>query len=160
MPKRKYAARFDDLEQQFGVLYAGADEHCAFIETFGQSTGLRTVGWSDLQRYSLCRITTNRPLHLVDLTGSGLAQLGADARLFAGEYVIAQCWSHTFYHHSAQPDGIYYPSRHDPSRRCLALFDRAEADVSVLPIGSLAASSHRGLLGRILDTYTFGVHQP
>ena len=35
--------RFDSPDGSFGVLYAGFDEHCAFIETFGQSTGIRVV---------------------------------------------------------------------------------------------------------------------
>jgi hypothetical protein len=158
-PGRKYPARFDDPEQRYGVLYAGSDEHCAFIETFGHITGLRTVGWGDVQRYALCRIVIDRPLQLVDLTGSGLAQLGADARLFAGEYATAQQWSRAFYKHPAQPDGVYYPSRHDPSRQCLALFDRAEPHVSALSTGNLTALTHRLLLCRILNTYRFGVHR-
>lgn len=57
-----------------------------------------------------------RPLRLVDLTGPRLAHLGADARLFAGDYHIARQWGLAFYQHPSEPDSIYYPSRHNNDR--------------------------------------------
>src|SRR5947209_15807972 len=41
--------RFDAPAGEFGVLYLGADEHCAFIETLGQDTGTRVVTSSALK---------------------------------------------------------------------------------------------------------------
>jgi hypothetical protein len=36
-PPRPFAFRFDAPNHEFGVLYAGADEHAAFIESFGHN---------------------------------------------------------------------------------------------------------------------------
>ncbi len=76
--------RFDAPDGEFGVLYAGKDERCAFIEVFGHATGMRFVEQSELAARGLARIAPRRPLRLVNLTGEGLARLGADARLDLG----------------------------------------------------------------------------
>jgi hypothetical protein len=70
------------------------------------------------------KLDAARPLRLVDLTGPGLAQLGADARLWSGSIRIAQLWSQALFNHPEQPDGIYYLSRLNPARCCAAIFDR------------------------------------
>jgi hypothetical protein len=33
-------SRFDDPQREFGVLYVAEDIWCAFVETFGQETGI------------------------------------------------------------------------------------------------------------------------
>jgi len=84
--------RFDDPQGEYGVLYAARDSYGSFIETFGQ---LRThpISSSELKRKGLARLIARRPLVFVDLAASGaLARLGADGRLFAGDYEIAQNW--------------------------------------------------------------------
>jgi RES domain-containing protein len=150
--------RFDAPAGQFGVLYLGRDEHCAFIETFGHATGVRFVDRAELLRRSLARIVPKRPLRLLDLSGKGLARLGADARLTTGEsYAPPQSWARAIHDHRQQPDGIVYSARHDPSRRCAAVFDRVAADFDVDLLGCLADPAHAQLLGGILDTYDFGI---
>src|SRR6266487_7207537 len=74
--------RFDDPLSEYGVLYAALDQHGAFIETFGQSTGNRTLSTPELAERHLARLSTRRPLRLVDLVASGsLSKIGANSRL-------------------------------------------------------------------------------
>jgi hypothetical protein len=82
--------RFDAPRGEYGVLYAGNDIVCAFVETFGHSLDIRTVTMEDVRLRGVVEITVSRSLRLVDLTGTGLARLGADNRLCAGDYLIAQ----------------------------------------------------------------------
>ena len=151
--------RFDDPDGEFGVLYAALDEHGSFIETFGLdrlgSGGVVTA--RALAQRGLARVVSSRPLRLVDLTGGGLARVGADARLCSGEHRVARQWSRALWAHPSQPDGLLYPARHDPSRPCLALFDRARDAVAAEALGSLAEPRHVRLLAAILDAYGFGL---
>ena len=147
--------RFDSPDSTYGVLYAGSDLHCAFVETFGHKTGRKRVKRSELQAASMAIIESSRPRSLVDLTGAGLAQLGADNRLCDGDYRNAQRWSEAFYHHTNQPDGVYYRSRCDPSRFCMALFDRAGAVLRVAKRIPLEPSNPPVWLADVLETYEF-----
>ena len=150
-------SRFGAPAGEYGVLYVGSDAHCAFIETFGQSTGDNTVTTTALAERSLSRIEANRPLRLVDLTGSGLARIGADERLCAGDHRIAQRWALALWQHPAAPDGLLYRARHDPSRYCVAIFDRAEPAIRTVLLGGMLAAEQISLVGNILDTFGFGL---
>lgn len=131
--------RFDAPHGEYGVLYAAADVHSAFVETFGWRTGERVID-------------------LVDLAAAGLTRLGADARLSAGEsYATARRWALALWRHPAQPDGLHYRARHDPSRYCIALYDRAAPAVVAVTLGALAAPEHAALLAEVLATYEFGL---
>ncbi|WP_437718491.1 RES family NAD+ phosphorylase [Sorangium sp. So ce448] len=150
--------RFDAPDGEFGVLYAGKDPRCAFIEVFGHATGVRFVEQSELAARGLARIAPRRPLRLVNLAGEGLARLGADARLTSGEsYRAAHRWARAIHDHPRRPDGIAYVARHDPTRVCAALFERVSAELEVTRLGSLADPAHAVLLARLLDTYKFGL---
>ena len=149
--------RFDAAQQEYGVLYAGSDAHCAFIETYGWETGVRFVTAQELASRCLATIATDRPLALVDLTGPGLAQIGCDARLFAGAHADAQRWALALWSHPAQPDGLLYPARHDPSRQAVAIFDRAATAVAATCGLSLIDPSNATVLAAILDTYRFSL---
>jgi len=59
--------RFDDPKGRYGVLYAARDPFGAFIETFGQETGSRTVGVGELKMRCLTELYPVTPLSLVDL---------------------------------------------------------------------------------------------
>ncbi|MEA2528505.1 MAG: hypothetical protein QOG89_149 [Thermomicrobiales bacterium] len=141
--------RFDDPHGAYGVLYLGADPECAFIETYGQRSQ-RFLTSLELRGRTLSLVSTSRSVVLVDLTGAGLAYMGADARLAAGEHRISQLWSRAFFDHPSRSDGILYPARHDPSRRAIALFERNEHDLWATSLGF-------DVLGRILATYRFAV---
>jgi hypothetical protein len=149
--------RFDSPDGSFGVSYVGRDEFCAFIETFGQSTRIRLVTRSELEKRHLSYLTTTAPLSLIDLVSSGgLARIGADARLFSSTHAIAQRWSAALRDHPQKPAGLLYPARHDPPRSACALFDLPESTFETEDVGSLMETRHAGLLGKILDHYDFG----
>jgi hypothetical protein len=150
--------RFDAPAGEFGVLYVGADAHCAFIETFGHTTGVRSVTMGELSVRGIAVITSARPLRLLDLTGKGLARIGADARLASGDdYGLSQRWSKAIHEHPSQPDGILYRARHDPNRLSAAIFERVGPELTAVPAGSFLFPGNVALLGRILDDYRFGL---
>ena len=156
--------RFDAPAEEYGILYIAQDEYGAFIEVFGRDNVQETearrnfVTTSALQKRALVRIEPRQPLRLVDLEGSGLARLGADVRLGGGDdYLLAQRWALALFQHPAQPDGICYRSRHDPSRLCAAIYDRAENLLSVLSQERLADPDPTPLVAKILDTYELGL---
>lgn len=150
------AGRFNAPAGEFGVLYLATDPFGAFVETFGRITGDNIVPTEQLRQGCLCRVDAHRPMALVDLTGPGLARIGADARLCTGEHALARRWALALWSHPRQPDGLYYRSRLDPERSCLALFeDRAGAAVSATHQGSLLQHPH--LLSEILDHYQFAL---
>jgi hypothetical protein len=146
---------------EYGILYAGSDIHCSFVETFGRlgskaGTDVRGVGMAALMTRCVSEISVARPLRLVDLSGPGLRRIGADARLCAGDHRIARTWALAIWAHPDQPDGLLYPARHDPSRQCAALFDRA-ADAMRAGTPCRLIDLDPGLLGNILDTYGFSL---
>jgi len=150
--------RFDAPENEFGVLYVAKDVHGAFIETFGHATGVRFVTTRELRARALAAVTPMRPLRLVDLRAEGLAQMGADGELTSGpDYDLSRRWARAINAHPRTPDGILYRARHDPSRTCAALFDRAADALTVRPLGTLYAGAHRRLLADVLDTYKMGL---
>ena len=100
------------------MLYAGEDDHCAFIETFGRDLGLRRRrGGSGPKR--AVRIEINGRLRLVDLTGQGLARLVADGRLTTVGYRVAQRWSLALHRASRSTGRDHVAIRFDPSRTSL-----------------------------------------
>jgi len=136
------------------VLYLGGDEAVAFVETFGRGPGPAFVTRSALRARRLSRVEARRPLRLVDLRGEGLARIGADERLCAGEYALAQRWSRAIWRHPLRPDGVLYRARHDPSRTCAALFDRCAVALRVHGVGSLSDPTR---LATWLDAYGLGL---
>jgi hypothetical protein len=155
---RDARGRFDAPSGEYGTLYVAADEHAAFIETFGQSTGCNTVTLAALAARALTRIEPRRPLRLIDLAGSGgLARIGADARLCSGDRAVARRWSLALHRHPSAPDGILYPARHDPARSAAALFDHAASVLQVTESFAWTSPAHATHLGRILDDYRFAL---
>ncbi|MGE3271153.1 MAG: RES family NAD+ phosphorylase [Chloroflexota bacterium] len=149
--------RFDAPGAVFGVLYVAADAHGAFIETFGRQLGRLIVSMAELADRELSEVRPARPLRLVDMSGAGLARIGADARVMSGRYDISQPWSLALHNHPDQPDGLLYRSRHDPSRLCTALFDRVAPVLSTESLGSFADPRNAALLGDVLDRYGYGL---
>ncbi len=148
--------RFDDWQQKFGVLYAGLDEYAAFIETHGQRMGVNAVTEAELRARCLTVLTSGRLLSLMDITGPGLAALGADNRLATADHEIAQRWSRAVWEHPARSDGILFRSRHDPSRMSVAIFDRGVI-WQEKSLGSLTESSNTALLAALLEQYHFAL---
>lgn len=118
---RSDSHRFNAPSGEFGVLYAGEDDYCGFIETFGRDLGLRIVAAEDLGPRGRARIEVAGDLRLVDLTGQGLARIRADGRLTTGDYRVARRWSLALHRHPDRPDGIMWRSRFDQSKTSFAL---------------------------------------
>jgi hypothetical protein len=150
--------RFDAPDRSFGVLYVGFDEYYAFVETFGQDTGIRIVTRRALEQRHLAYLELTEPLNLIDLAASGgLARIGADARLLSGSHAIAQRWSAALRNHPSKPAGLVYPARHDTARNACALFDLSDSILRVTNTASLLMPQHAVLLAAILNTYDFGL---
>jgi hypothetical protein len=146
--------RFDAPRGEFGVLYAAETPEGAFLETCVRE---RPAGnlfvLSYFQERKLTKISLQKPLRLVDLTGPGLSLLGADNRLTTGSYRIAQRWSRAFWSHADCPSGILYCSRLNPSLRSIALFDRAAIGLSPSDCGPLADPRNLVFLAEMLNRY-------
>jgi hypothetical protein len=149
--------RFDAPAGRYGILYVAADIHGAFIETFGRRLGYRLLDMRNFVARELSQITQSRPLRLVDLIGPGLSLIGADNRLTDGSYHLSRHWALSLYEHPDQPDGLLYRSRHDPSRLCAAIFDRAASALTATSLGSLADAQNAALLADLLDTYEYAL---
>jgi hypothetical protein len=150
--------RFDAPAGEYGVLYLAQNEHCAFIETFGQATGIRAVTITALSAKGLARVETSRDIRLIDLVSTGgLARIGADGRLCDGDHQIARRWSQALRDHPSRPDGLYYRARHDPSLTACALFDHVTDALAATKLGPLSNPRNAVLLADILNTYGFSL---
>jgi len=138
------------------VLYLGDSLDCAFVEKFGASTGKNRVSVRALADVHVLDINLVRPLVLADLTGPGLARVGADDRICKGDdYDLSQRWALRLHRHTRQVDGILYGSRHDPSVRSVALFDRASD--AVVCVGECPDLFDQVRLEGLLERYGFGL---
>ena len=148
--------RFDSPEGAFGVLYVALEPSGAFAETFISIPGQALVSRVDLDARSLATLASVQPLTVVDLTGPGLARLGADDRLTSGEHAVAQRWSKAIHDHSLQPHGILYRARHDPAQLSLAIFERAKDLIQVNDTVPYSAMALRRLAA-LLERYQFAL---
>jgi RES domain len=149
--------RFDALQQEYGVMYVAQYPEGAFIETFGANTGVRVISNDELSLRSISCLQNTHPLNLVNLTGEGLARIGADGRLCTGDHQLSQRWALALWQHPMQVDGIYYRARHDLSQCCSAIFDRAAEGWHITQSLRCASQEFRGTLANILDRYEFGL---
>jgi RES domain len=149
-------SRFDAPNDEYGILYIAQHSKGAFIETFGANTGIKIVSNDELSLRSISRLQAQRSLKLVDLTGPGLAIIGADARLCTGDHRLAQRWALAFWQ-NPQVDGIYYRARHDPEQYCAAIFDRTANSWQIDQTLRCASHEFRSTLAEILDCYKFGL---
>ena len=153
--------RFDSPDGSFGVLYAGEDEYCCFIETCGQSTGTASVSGAFLDERHQAEMKLTAPMNLIDLVSSGgLPRIGADGRLMDGSHAVAQRWSAALRKHPSKPDGILYRARHDPAKLAFAIFECSPTAFTVNSRGSLRDPGNVKLLASILNHYDFGLIDP
>jgi RES domain len=151
--------RFDDPEGEYGVLYAAEDAFGAFIEVYGRDPGLNLAAEADLRGRVLSELTVEGGLRLVDLTGPGAARIGAPGAISTDPHELVRPWSRAIYEHPTSPEGIYYRLKHDLGRKGVAIFDREGivGTVSAEGQGTLMDPSNAGLLGEILEEYSFGL---
>jgi hypothetical protein len=147
--------RFDAPDRSYGVLYAGADIFCAFAESLVKNPNSRVVTTTELKNKAIAELKGARPLRLIDLVSSGaLMRVGADSRLFAGDREAAQLWSKALHDHPSLADGLLYPSRLDPARQAIALFeDRAPRLKELSRQTCYAPGPQRHLLAEIAEHY-------
>ena len=148
----------DSPDRSYGVLYAGLDEYCSFIETYGQTTGIRTVTSTALEGRHLAHLELLRPMKLIDLSNSGgLARVGADSRLFGAlsrcRATMVGCFSQTSHQTRRHP----LPARHDAARNACAIYECLPSVFKPHAEGSLLEHQHLALLGTILDCYGFAI---
>jgi hypothetical protein len=151
--------RFDDPRGEkgdFGALYLARDHFGAFIETFGDSAG-NTVSIRTLELRSIAEVTVTASIRAIDLTAAGAAWVGAAGEVTAGEHALSQRWAHALWSHPAKPEGIYYRARHDQSRFCVVIFDRAKKLVILSSTTRLLDPAFRPRLGAMLDQYRFSL---
>jgi hypothetical protein len=148
--------RFDGKEQGYGILYLGENIQTTFIECFGRQHGAKGVAETDLRQRILFEIKSTQKLKLVDLWGSGLVKIGADARITSGSYLIARQWAKAIFEHPLKVDGIRYYSRHDNTCLCSGLFDRSQKYLRESNLGNLI-DNHGQELADILNHYDYGL---
>lgn len=124
-PRNPPANRYDDPAGTFGTLYLGETLEVAFVEILLWNPKLRTVSLTEVAARRWATIQASRDLHLVDFCGSGLSAVGTTGGVNTGSYLVSQAWAAALHAHPDAPDGISYRSRHDPSLRCAAVFDRS-----------------------------------
>jgi hypothetical protein len=151
-PGKPPLGRFDSIGGRFGVLYAALEFHAALAETILRNPRQLLVSLSEIEARALSVLAINAEVQLVDLTGPGLSQLGLDARLLSGPYDPCGAWADALHDHPAAPAGILYPSRFDPSRICVGLFDRVaphiQAATAPVPLGKMLPD-----FAEVLDRY-------
>ena len=150
--------RFDAPQGEYGVCYCSHDEYGAFVETFGRGQGPNIVTQKALKSRSLIQIEVKEELRLVDLTGAGLKRLGADNRIASGgNYDVTRKWSRAVHEHPVRSDGLLYLSRNDPSRLCVAVFERAAQKVALNREWQLGSPAGLAVVLPVIEHYGFGV---
>ena len=148
--------RFDHPSASYGILYVTEVIEGAFIECFGRNLGIKAVAEADIKTRNLFEITSERSLIFVDLLGSGLVKIGADARVTSGSYTVSRAWVEAIYNHPQQVDGIRYYSRHDNDKVCCGLFQRTKEFLTEKNTFNLV-DHHLIKLGEILNHYEYGL---
>ncbi|NJK57286.1 MAG: RES family NAD+ phosphorylase [Pleurocapsa sp. SU_5_0] len=153
---RSGRGRFDSSQASYGILYTAQNERGAFIETMGRTLGITTVSQTALQQRNLFKITSDRPLVIVDVWGVNLTKLGVDARISSGSYHISRAWAEAIFNHPQRVDGICYHSRHDDTEICCGLFDRTANVLKEVNLGNLIEQNPK-LLAGILRHYNYSL---
>ena len=127
--------RFDAPAAEYGVLYAGSDAHCAFIETFGHETGRRVADPAELR----LRASPGWAEYLT-------AERAEDAESSLGD------WGPHASPDAARAGGETPPLHRTPTPPALS----ARSAISAVN-NSRMEPANAGLLADILDTYGFGL---
>lgn len=130
---RSQGGRLNAPDGSYGTLYTAETTRGAFAETFLRRPGLNLIDAKIVAAKAHVKIQVNAPLSLIQLTGPGLAIVGATAEVTHGglPYDLPQQWSRALHTHPCKADGIAYRSRHDDDELCFALFDRASTRIAV-----------------------------
>lgn len=127
------SSRFSSPGRIFRVLYAASDFPTAFAEGVVrdrfEGKPRRYLYRPFLEGLIVAEISTNHPLQLLDLTGSGAYELGVDTDIKgARSHLAGQRFAEAL-HAQTSTDGILFQSRLTASS-CIAIFDRAFTGLS------------------------------
>ena len=131
--------RWDDPAGGYGILYLGKSAVGPFAETLLRTPTDRHLLWEQVARRRTAAFVTLRPIRLAKLHGPGLAWfLATTADLAAdfdpitnpGAYIKPQQLLAQINKETAL-DGIQYRSRFDSDQFCIALFERADAAITL-----------------------------
>lgn len=116
-------------DQQRAVLYCAGNAITCLAEVFQQTRRIdrvRNAPW-------LAVFELQRPLKLLDLSGSYPTRVGASMAINTGSRVRAREWARSFYEAHADLQGVYYASSMHANQGAIALNDRAPAAVAGHP---------------------------
>lgn len=142
---RSRTNRYDDPARHYGVLYLGRDLPTTLMESVFHkhqwvADAKRSVALNEIQGRMVRAVGVLRALRLADLTASGVmaAYFGLNLEQLANrDYAHTQELSsrvHTMLGDDGLPqfDGVLYPSRNNYPAKSIALFERAQAKVTVI----------------------------
>lgn len=132
--------RFDAPDGQYRVHYAALGFDGAFVEAMLRQEQPAYLAWSDIVQREVSVLRLTRPVRVMPIRGHHLGQLRATAAVASGPYSVSRRWSealHQWRDAGGPLDGLLYPSRHDDTQLCLALFDRAASAVEIVSTASL-----------------------
>jgi hypothetical protein len=143
--------RFDPVGGA-GTMCVGQSLGGAMMEKFDDSWGPRgdsSRKVTETQLKETWETVISLPsVTLFDCSGPNhLSFIGTDAQMYTGEYSGTQVWALRMMRHPALIDGIWFPSRHDPNRHNIALFQRTaftsssyDPSLTVINIGTWTAA--------------------
>jgi hypothetical protein len=155
--------RFNDPQQQYGVLYASETAAGAFAERLLLAPGLVEPGSvasgasvpvsaSSLQVFSLASLTFSQPIKCVDLrTSSGLARIGAGPWLLTAPHAVSKQWSRPIFLHPSVPEGIVWSSRAGEGVVSMGFHERAKPKITTRGLGPLIG--HRRVLAEAIRRF-------
>ena len=119
------------------MLYAADDPITCLAEVFQKT---RVMNRRHKEPW-LVGFETDKPMRLLDLTGSFPTRAGASMGLMTGPRSVSRTWARAFHDSWPEIDGLYYPSSMHANRPAIVLNERAR-EMGVMPE---QASFHRSL---------------
>jgi hypothetical protein len=145
--------RFDSASGRFGVLYIALAPAGAIVETLLRSPERHSIAMDAIAARALSVLTCETGLRLVPLSGSNLQKLGVDNSITTGPYGPCGLWSDALFDHRDAPDGVIYPSRHNPDERCIALFERPGRILRAAPKAPLDKGATAKIVADVLKRH-------
>lgn len=111
----------DPVKQDRAVLYAANDPVTCFAEVFQKT---RVINRWHKEPW-LVAFEAEKPLHLLDLTGSFATRAGASMGLMTGPRSVSRNWAQGFYEAYTNISGLYYPSSMHANSPAMVLTEKA-----------------------------------
>lgn len=164
-PRARVGGRFDSLDGSFAYLYLGDSPAAAVAETLCRNLPVdqspRLIPRVQIRGRVLSELRTTRTVRVVDLTGTGSAQINAGVWLTKCDpsgYLHARRWAAAILAANPGIDGLQYRPRHDENNLAwmLAGAPATRAHRAVAAVGGVvpldSADGHY-LLGALLTAH-------